>query len=87
MEGPHVEEGSVGENHSRPRLKAKKGWRRSIEESSNACKKGIRLDLIPTKDPRKGNELYLKSPSNRIAASGIRSWKTYEVGQRAKDRA
>ena len=35
----------------------KGGWRGSVEESSNACKKGIRLDLISTKDPCKGNEL------------------------------
>lgn len=51
---------------------------REIEESNNACKRGAKLDLIPAKDPHKGNELYLTSSSNLIAASGTRSWKTYK---------
>nr|POE73409.1 hypothetical protein CFP56_08714 [Quercus suber] len=57
----------LGEMIHGPCLEAKGGWKGSVEESSNACKKGIRLDLIRMKDPRKGNEPYLTSPSNRIA--------------------
>ena len=68
----------LGEIIQGPCLEAKGGWKGSVEESSNACKKGIRPDLIRMKDPCKRNEMYLTFSSNRIAVSQTKNWKTYE---------
>lgn len=48
------------------RQEVRGGWRGSVEEISNTCKKDIRPNLILTKDPRKGNKLsYISEGSYR----------------------
>ena len=60
-----------------PYLEARGGWKGSRKDNEIACKMDIRLGLIWMKDLCKGSEQYLTFPSNHIAMSRARSWKTY----------
>ena len=53
-------------------------WKWSVKGNSNACKKGIILDMIQTRDLRKGNEPCLISPSDLIVVFRNESWRIYE---------
>lgn len=38
-----------------------RGWKGSVEENINTCKRGIRLDMTQTRDLHKRSELFLTS--------------------------
>lgn len=78
MEGLHADEGFVGGNHSKASLR---GCRRLEKESrgEQQCMQEVyQPSMIQTKGLFKGNEPYLISPSDLIAAIGNERWRIYE---------